>query len=255
MTVIIEPHICLANDCLPVTPCKHPAYHALLQGNLPGGCGWELYEPKNPNQAVFTTAGSAWLPDGEYARAVPFLLANKNIDNTKCIELEAIKKGYAVAVITLSDKGSQGLRVDGSGPLCRKMLETCLPIAYCQNFLIADDEFALRGLLNELALVQKYDLICTTGGTGLGPRDITPQATKKTLDLEMPGFVQAMISASLKITPRAAISRACAGVIGKCLVFNLPGSIKGAAENLEPLLPCLSHALEKLNGDASDCGN
>ncbi|MEJ2202126.1 MAG: MogA/MoaB family molybdenum cofactor biosynthesis protein, partial [Desulfuromonadaceae bacterium] len=97
------------------------------------------------------------------------------------------------------------------------------------------------------------DLILTTGGTGLTPRDVTPEATRRVLDYEIPGMAEAMRMASLSKTPHAMLSRAVTGVRGRSLIINLPGSPKGARENLEVLLPALGHALAKLKGDPADC--
>ena len=114
--------------------------------------------------------------------------------------------------------------------------------------------YRLRALLTELALSQAYDLICTTGGTGLSPRDITPQVTEALLDTSLPGFSQVMLAASLAKTPHAIISRAAAGVLGQSIIINLPGSRKAVMENLAAVLPALPHALAKLQGDPADCG-
>jgi molybdenum cofactor synthesis domain-containing protein len=97
-------------------------------------------------------------------------------------------------------------------------------------------------------------LIVTTGGTGVAPRDITPEVTAGLVHKRLPGFEQAMMQASLAATPRAAISRAVAGILGSSLIINLPGSPKGVRENLAPLLPALDHTLDKIHGDPADCG-
>ena len=97
-------------------------------------------------------------------------------------------------------------------------------------------------------------LIVTTGGTGVGPRDVTPEATLAVVDRTVPGMAEAMRAASLLKTPHAMISRAVVGIRGATLVVNLPGSPKGAMENLDVLLPALPHAMEKIQGDTSDCG-
>ena len=123
-----------------------------------------------------------------------------------------------------------------------------------QGFMIPDDPQALRALVMELALGQGYDLILTSGGTGLAPRDTTPEALLPLFERRLPGFEQAMMQASLAKTPTAAVSRAVAGTLGRTIVITLPGSRKAVSENLAAILPALGHALEKLHGDPSDCG-
>lgn len=164
------------------------------------------------------------------------------------------KEGRSLAWVTLSDKGSQGMREDLSGPAIADLAAAHLPLCHSQGFLLPDEASQLRALLTDLALNQGYDLICTTGGTGLSPRDITPQVTAALLDLPLPGFSQAMLAASLDKTPHAAISRAVAGVLGQSIIINLPGSRKGVQENLAAVLPALPHAFDKLHGDPADCG-
>jgi len=111
----------------------------------------------------------------------------------------------------------------------------------------------LKSLLVDLSLKQGFDLIMTTGGTGVGPRDITPEATLAVIEKRLPGYERAMTRASLQKTPHGAISRAIAGTLGESLIVNMPGSPKAVKECLEPLLPTLKHTLEKLQGDPSDC--
>jgi len=101
--------------------------------------------------------------------------------------------------------------------------------------------------------VEKLDLILTTGGTGVSPRDLTPDATMKVIDKEVPGMAEAMRHQSMLITPHAMISRAVAGIRGKSLIINLPGSPRGAKENLAVVLQALKHAIEKIKGDDSEC--
>lgn len=161
------------------------------------------------------------------------------------------KNGYRIGVLTLSDKGSRGERDDQSGRLLADMVADLGEVARYQ--IIADEYdkivMMLKSWSDELAL----DLILTTGGTGLSPRDLTPQATEAVIDYPVLGMAEAMRSASMKITPRAMLSRAVVGVRKQTLIINLPGSPKGVRENFEVLLPVLPHALEKLQGDQSDC--
>ena len=161
-------------------------------------------------------------------------------------------EGLSCAVITLSDKGYAGEREDKSGPALAALLEGLAP-AKVQNFLLPDDPAALRALVKKLAKLG-WGLIVTTGGTGLSPRDTTPEALIPELDRRLPGFEQVMFSEGLKHTPRAVLSRCLAGTIGTSMILALPGSSKAAEENLSALLPILPHALEKLNGDMRDCG-
>ena len=158
---------------------------------------------------------------------------------------------YRIGILTLSDKGSRGERVDESGRLVADMLAGLGEVARYQ--IIPDDMNTIIMMLETWTDDLQLDLILTTGGTGLGPRDCTPQATATVLDYQVPGMAEAMRSESLKITPRAMISRALAGVRNQTLIINLPGSAKSARENLYVLLPALPHALSKLKGDLSDC--
>lgn len=165
------------------------------------------------------------------------------------------KGGYALAWVTLSDKGAAGKRQDESGPLIGQRVKEHLEVSYVQGFIIPDEIDQLKGLLTDLALNQGFDLIMTTGGTGVGPRDITPEATLAVIEKRLPGYERAMTAASLSKTPHGAISRAVAGTLGQALIVNMPGSPKAVAECLDPLLPTLKHTLEKLQGDPSDCAN
>ena len=161
-------------------------------------------------------------------------------------------EGLAVACITLSDKGYSGDREDTSSPGLLCMLEALSP-AKTQGFLLPDDPGALRSLVSDLA-GKGWGLIVTTGGTGLSPRDLTPEALLPILDRRLPGFEQVMFAEGLAHTPRAVLSRCLAGTIGRTLVISLPGSRLAARENLSAILSILPHALEKLNGDMRDCG-
>lgn len=157
-----------------------------------------------------------------------------------------------IGVLTLSDKGAAGHRQDASGPLVQQLLESVGEVAH--SAILPDDIESMTALLMAWADCEKLDLIVTTGGTGLSPRDVTPQATKVVIDYEIPGMAEVMRMQSLQKTPHAMMSRAVVGVRGQTMIINLPGSPKAARENLEALLPALPHALAKLGGDPSDCG-
>ncbi len=161
-------------------------------------------------------------------------------------------EGLAVACITLSDKGYAGERKDESGPSLLRQVEALSP-AHTQLFLLPDEPAALRSLVKKLA-AGGWGLIVTTGGTGLSPRDFTPEALLPVLDRRLPGFEQVMFAEGLQHTPHAVLSRCLAGTLGRTMVLALPGSRRAAEENLAALLPVLPHALDKLSGDMSDCG-
>ena len=159
---------------------------------------------------------------------------------------------FNAAIITVSDKGSQGKRQDLSGPAIAEMLAGAA--IEVKHTLITPDEIdRIRKAIIQFADVEKMDLILTTGGTGVSPRDLTPDATLKVLDKEIPGMAEVMRITSMKITPHAMISRAVAGIRGHSLIINLPGSPKGATENLAAVLPAIPHAIEKIKGDDRDC--
>lgn len=163
------------------------------------------------------------------------------------------KPGYSLAWITLSDKGYAGAREDQAGPLIADLVGRTLSLTLAQGYLLPDDPRRLRALLVELALEQGIDLILTTGGTGVGPRDVTPETTLSVIEKRLPGMETAMLQAAQRKTVHAVISRAVAGTLGQSLIINLPGSPKAVRENLQALLPALDHTLAKLQGDPSDC--
>lgn len=162
--------------------------------------------------------------------------------------------GFRAVVITVSDRGSRGERVDGSGPAVEKMLLE-LGIEIIGRRIIPDEREMIRDALLEWSDREGADLIVTTGGTGVSPRDVTPDATLGVIDREIPGMAEAMRRQSAAVTPHAMISRALAGIRGRTLIINLPGSPKGARENLSVLLPALPHAIEKIKGDESECAS
>jgi molybdopterin adenylyltransferase len=155
-------------------------------------------------------------------------------------------------VLTISDRSSQGLRQDASGPQLADLLRQH-EIEVVWTAVVPDEERDIRLALIKWSDDQRADLIITTGGTGLSPRDVTPEATTAVVQRLIPGMAEAMRAASMLKTPHAMISRAVAGVRGKTLIINLPGSPKGAIENLEAVLPALKHAIAKIQGDPSEC--
>ncbi len=160
---------------------------------------------------------------------------------------------FRAAVVTLSDKGARGEREDLSGKECVRMLEG-IGIPVVTTRIIPDERSEIEQALIALADAD-LDLVVTTGGTGVSPRDVTPDATLAVIDRELPGMAEAMRQASLAVTPYAMISRAVAGLRGRTLIVNLPGSPKGVRENLAVVLPALRHALEKIRGDLRDCAS
>ncbi len=260
---------CATNQILPLLPISRdnhePFAHRLLAPtmldpdpyNLPAGS--RLYSADSPEQAIFLVCGRCYWPCASELKSPQALLLmrlkqQQAADDNAHLRLASRKEGLSVAVVTLSDKGFQGQREDRAGSEILALLRANLPIGYAQEFLLPDDKIPLRALLTDLALLQGYDLICTSGGTGLSPRDITPQVSKKLMDMELPGFVQAMLGASLLETPNAAISRLACGTVGKTLLLNLPGSVRAVRGNLLPILAALPHALAKLQGEKADCG-
>ena len=155
-------------------------------------------------------------------------------------------------ILTISDKGHSGERVDRSGPTLAAWLAE-RDVEITETMILPDEMEKISAALAEWSDVGRCDLILTTGGTGVSPRDITPEATRKVIDREIPGMGEAMRAASLAKTPFAMISRAVAGIRGRTLIVNLPGSPKGAIENLEAIWAAVPHAVKKIQGDMGDC--
>ncbi|MFZ2196987.1 MAG: MogA/MoaB family molybdenum cofactor biosynthesis protein [Thermodesulfovibrionales bacterium] len=155
-----------------------------------------------------------------------------------------------VAVLTLSDKGSKGEREDLAGPLIREMI-TGMGATVEYYEVIPDEKDLIKEKLMDYS--KKVDLVLTTGGTGLSPRDVTPEATLEVIDKEIPGIAETMRSAGLEKTKRAMLSRAVAGVRGNTLIINMPGSPKAVKEGLEAIMDVLPHAIEKIKGSTEDC--
>ncbi len=162
-------------------------------------------------------------------------------------------QNFNCAVVTMSDKGAIGQRDDTSGKALQEILlnEGYTLKAYT---IIPDVISTITETITDLVDTQQIDLIITTGGTGVSPSDITPEAMREILDKEIPGMAEAMRAASFLKTPHAVISRAMAGIRRQSLIINLPGSEKAARENIEVILPSIPHALEKIKGGKGDCG-
>lgn len=155
-------------------------------------------------------------------------------------------------MITVSDKGASGERTDESGPAISGMVE---PLGKVVNYqVLPDDLDVLKEALINLCDRERVDLIFTTGGTGLSPRDNTPEATLAVIKREVPGLAEAMRMESMKKTNRAMLSRAVAGIRNRTLIVNLPGSVKAVRECLEVILPALPHGLEIMTGRGGECG-
>lgn len=158
-----------------------------------------------------------------------------------------------VGILTMSDKGSRGEREDLSGKEIERMIKD-LPAEVKGYEVIPDETDIIKSKLIEFADKKKLDLILTTGGTGVSPRDVTPEATRAVIEKELPGMAEAMRAESLKKTPNAMISRAVCGIRKQTLIINLPGSPKAVRENLSVVLPAISHAVEKIKGSQEECG-
>jgi len=161
---------------------------------------------------------------------------------------------FTLGIITVSDKGSQGLREDKSGPAIQEIMEK-------NNFItksyvvIPDEQEEIEKQLIQMCDQLKVDLLLTTGGTGFSKRDVTPEATLNVIEKEAPGIAEAIRYKSLQITPRAMLSRGVSGIRKDTLIINLPGSPKAIRETLEWIIPSIQHGLEILKGTASECAS
>ena len=162
---------------------------------------------------------------------------------------------YTAAVITVSDKGFKGERVDTSGPaICAILEENGYKVEYTS--IMPDEKELISSELIKCSDENGFALVLTTGGTGFSPRDITPEATKDVIERETPGIAELMRMESMKITPRGCLSRGVSGIRKRTLIINLPGSEKAARENLQAVIGALEHGLDMLYSEGSaDCGH
>jgi molybdenum cofactor synthesis domain-containing protein len=156
------------------------------------------------------------------------------------------------AIITISTKGAAGKRIDESGPAIREALEAA-GIKVVHTKLVSDGVTPVGNAIREAS--QKANVVITSGGTGLSPNDMTPEATRRVIDREAPGIAEALRARSLSKTPHGMLSRGVAGTLGQALIVNLPGSPKAARESLEVLIPVLPHAIELLAGESGEGGH
>jgi molybdopterin adenylyltransferase len=157
-------------------------------------------------------------------------------------------------ILVISDRGWSGERPDKSGQVAKELVSR-LGVEVTRYEIVPDETEIISKQLREWSDTVGLDLIITSGGTGLSPRDVTPEATLAVIDKIIPGLTEAMRMANMKTKPEAILSRAVAGSRGKCLIVNLPGSPKAVQECLEVILPVLPHALEILGGKISECGH
>ena len=162
---------------------------------------------------------------------------------------------YTVGIITLSDKGASGLREDKSGPAIKEFLEAEGHFQVAEQILLSDDKEGLEKELVRLCDEKKLNLILTTGGTGLSPRDNTPEATLAVADRQVPGIAEYMRAKSFEITPKAMLSRGASVIRRQTLIINLPGSPKAVRENLGFIMPALGHGLDIMLGLDGECGS
>jgi molybdenum cofactor synthesis domain-containing protein len=161
---------------------------------------------------------------------------------------------FTALVLTISDKGSRGERVDTAGPAVQRALEDA-GFFVSEIIIVPDDADAIKRELTAAADIKRVNLVLTAGGTGFSPRDITPEATLEVCERVTPGIPEAMRAASMAVTKRAMLTRAAAGIRKQTLIINLPGSEKGALENLAAVLPALGHGLDMLLQTRSECAS
>lgn len=162
---------------------------------------------------------------------------------------------FTVGILTMSDKGSRGERVDVSGPTIRDIVTAAMECRVVKYEIVPDEKIIIAGKLTEWADAGGIDVILTTGGTGLAERDVTPEATLSVIEKEVPGIPEAVRAGTLNKTPMAMLSRAVAGVRKKTLIINMPGSPKAVRECLEIIVPAIPHAVEIMKGEFTEHPN
>lgn len=220
-------------------------------------CGDVLFEITQKGKschdhcAIYSKMGECIMPTrGTFAKVLKGGTIQKG-DSIEIVERDSPFPLQA-AVITLSDAGFKGEREDKSGPLITERL-TKEGYAIVEQLLLPDEPSLLKKELIRLSDQRQVDLILTTGGTGFSPRDHTPEATLSVMDRNAPGIAEAIRAESMKITPRAMLSRGVSVIRGKTLIINLPGSPKSCSESLDVILETLPHGLEVLRGDVHNC--
>lgn len=196
--------------------------------------------------AIYYQAGDCIMPrEGIFTRVIRggVLRTGDPID---------VDNSYRIAILTASDKGFRGEREDTSAEVIAELVKSVGQVS--ERSIVKDDREEIAAALRHQADDLGVDLILTTGGTGLSPRDVTPEATLDVIERQVPGLPELMRAEGLKHTEMAALSRAVAGIRGRTLIVNLPGSPKGVSENLSAILPVIPHALGTLRGNAGDCG-
>jgi molybdopterin adenylyltransferase len=199
--------------------------------------------------AIYSTTGDCIMPrNGLFARVLEggTLVPGVSVEVVRKVARDAIQ----AAVITVSDRCAAGETLDTAGPAVASLLNQALQARIAWIKTVPDEIEQIAQALTDFA-DRRVDLIVTTGGTGISPRDVTPEATRKVIDRELPGLAEAMRAASAMRTPNALLSRAVAGMIRQTLIVNVPGSLTAAVENLSAILPVLPHAVKMLRGESA----
>ena len=203
--------------------------------------------------AIYAQAGDCIMPrKGLFARVVKG--GKVKIGDPAEIVAPVPRDRWQLVVLTISDRCSRGETVDTAGPATAKLVTQALGANLYRIEIIPDDQARIEERLKHYADGHSIDLILAVGGTGFAPRDVTPEAVAAVIERPTPGLDEVMRRTSSEKTPRAMLSRAVSGIRGSTLIISLPGSERGAIENLEALLPALGHGLQKLRGDPADCG-